>query len=1272
MENKCKDDRIRRDGTGQRQRFLPALDTSVNLLDDRRPEDLLVFAKHYAKLVRFYDAGKPVNLQEDLGSLTNKKDKEQDLSSEPDNWKKFFANDITTVIASIAQYKNRLDWLKQEFEEKRKIVDNASTVENYRDLYITVINHFERFHKWYKRSIAEHPLKNELEVRIHSTLKPALEKLISYGRGYKVLNEGKLGLREFYSPFKEFPWNINYDEIKGDTDIYAGISRQKKISNAALYVDDIFLAAFKTYKELTERTNFYFTFSSEKYPQHEPHMALFIAFIELFSYAQKELNSITGRHLEFYYRDVLHLQERAANPDSVYLIYQLAKETMEYELKEGTPLTAGKDGLGKEMIYRTESELVINKAKVKELKTVFLDKKIRIVNEKPVEVIENIYQSPVANSEDGKGAPFKIPETPWPALGYFKLDDNERQPGTNTDVVAEIGFAIASPQLFLNEGERKITLTINEADLDLTQLKNSLEIYITSEKEWVEINETKLDGAITQPRAYSIIANTITVDLQSSEPAIVGYNNKIHGGEYNTAFPIIKVLFHPSKYDLFKLVQTSSAQIKIGVEVHGITNLTLANDDGPVDHKKSFNPFGLLPKPNSAFFIGNKEVFSKKLKWIRLELDGKPKDKDFITKMFAVLPHINSLAIEADALYQKDWFPLLFAETKDIATWVKTDNMVSPSIEIDVEGSPNSNVFNRTIFDQITSSNGEILQRKLRLSLHYLDGDRNNDAHIATILFPDEGHTSFAVFQVLALLLELNAIKLSFYSEQVFEQGVEKFFHIYPFGNIEIEFPPEAFDVINVPLELLSEEKDIPVFTKHLLPQYKFGFTNNFIREDQYVSTFYQQGNLYIGIDGLELPQNISLLFKIADGTAEDNDSEPPKINWSYLVNNKWRSLKPENIISDGTYGLQATGIVLIDFPKDATSNNTLMTNGLHWLALSIDSGGDKTPKIIDIIAQANKAIFFDQENDPEHYRNPLPAGTISKLVTKAPEVKLISQPFESFDRKMKEEGKVFYARASERLRHKHRAITPWDYEHLVLQYFPWIYKVKCLSTTDPACLCRHEENDQTKPCCCEQIAPGHVLIIPVSNLRNKKAVDILKPRTGRRTLIQIEEYLKKLTSPFVHVHAKNPLFEEVKTAFKVKFHTGTDKGRYLRKLNEDIKKHLTPWAFDETKDVIFKGKIYGSNVINFIEELDYVDYITCFRMIHIINDCCEKEMSGDIICSTLQRTDFTNSGSDKEITDRFKTEIQASSSRAILTSAKQHCIELINEPSDTDECHCL
>ena len=468
-----------------------------------------------------------------------------------------------------------------------------------------------------------------------------------------------------------------------------------------------------------------------------------------------------------------------------------------------------------------------------------------------------------------------------------------------------------------------------------------------------------------------------------------------------------------------------------------------------------------------------------------------------------------------------------------------------------------------------------------------------------------------------------------------------------------------------------------------------------------------QEGLLEIGIENLQPLQSISMLFQFAEGSAEDEDDDPPAINWSYLSDNLWQPLKAGNIVSDGTYGFQTTGIIKIDIPEDATTNNTIETAGLIWLRASVKENANRIPQLIDIVTQAVEAQFIDNDNDQSHFDNALPAASISKLVTAVSQISKVQQPFASFDGKHREIGKEFYTRVSERLRHKGRAINAWDYEHLVLDRFPSIYKVKCITHTDPNCLCTNKsltvtntvlpismnvadgddagnantlssiaeellknpltsitlighgvnaadnikkvinayatgnwttqrtvtkidlnkinskitaDNEdnivdiiQTENCCGPQIAPGHVLLIPIANLKNRNAANPLQPKTSRRTLIAIQEYLKTKTSPFVHVHAKNPVYEQIIVQFKVQFYSGIDKGYYIKKLNDEIVHFLTPWAYDENAEVKFDQKIYASSIINFIEERDYVDFITDFVMGVCCNECCTPEESAGI-----------------------------------------------------------
>jgi len=140
-----------------------------------------------------------------------------------------------------------------------------------------------------------------------------------------------------------------------------------------------------------------------------------------------------------------------------------------------------------------------------------------------------------------------------------------------------------------------------------------------------------------------------------------------------------------------------------------------------------------------------------------------------------------------------------------------------------------------------------------------------------------------------------------------------------------------------------------------------------------------------------------------------------------------------------------------------------------------------------------------------------------------------------------------------------------------------------------------------------------------------------LQPKTSLNTLEAIKTYLSRLISPFINLEVKNPFYEQIQVDFEVKFKPGADEGYSANQLTDEIKKFLSPWAFDEGADIVFGGKIHSSSIIDFIEEReDYVDYITDFKMYRI---------TGETQPTTPE------------------AEITASSSRSILVSAPYHVV---------------
>ena len=107
---------------------------------------------------------------------------------------------------------------------------------------------------------------------------------------------------------------------------------------------------------------------------------------------------------------------------------------------------------------------------------------------------------------------------------------------------------------------------------------------------------------------------------------------------------------------------------------------------------------------------------------------------------------------------------------------------------------------------------------------------------------------------------------------------------------------------------------------------------------------------------------------------------------------------------------------------------------------------GDKLPEILHARTNCVTATFKDDNNELSHLKKGLPERLIQKFVEKNPEIKSVEQPYSSFGGKEAENEKDFYIRISERLRHKNRASSAWDYEHLVLEAFPQISFALCIA----------------------------------------------------------------------------------------------------------------------------------------------------------------------------------------------------------------------------------
>ena len=327
------------------------------------------------------------------------------------------------------------------------------------------------------------------------------------------------------------------------------------------------------------------------------------------------------------------------------------------------------------------------------------------------------------------------------------------------------------------------------------------------------------------------------------------------------------------------------------------------------------------------------------------------------------------------------------------------------------------------------------------------------------------------------------------------------------------------------------------------------------------------------------------------------------------------------------------------------------MPSGLKWIRIKTSRNTKEIEKIMSIIPQAGRATFTNRENDLSHLASSLPGESIEGLVNEDSNIDQIIQVYPSFGGRCTEGDFDYYTRMSERLRHKNRAITAWDYERLVLEKFPQIDRVKCF---------RNKEQDST-----DSVRlipnPGHITLVVVPKITNYQTDNRYQPpKANQEILLEIEKYLKSKTSPHSIIKVTNPHYETLQINCKVGFINQLRVGEYKKQLNDDLKKLLSPWASDDKKSVTFSNVLYRSEILLYVERRPYIKYVNKLSITRTIDEGNEIISSGIpnmIIVSapTGGKNDFRVSGI---FTSTDQPIIRVKSEKSIFVTADTHDIE--------------
>lgn len=1124
-----------REGTSQDERPFQALDPAYAPVNEHAPAHNMVFVQAYAAYLRFFDVGDvPV-----------------------DDWRRFFSNDVSVQLAMAAV--QDVDFYRVSVKESFNFLnnrDNDTDIQGIKDhlgrLFSCAGSLAARLDELKESLPPEIKLKASLINRINSQLAPHFRRFLAYY--VNDLNLGAAGLIADVAPdIQLFGWpatpvsvvhnrSFSNDWMTAPSPDWAtylaGIAPENEYGTGSVFemanrlsTHNLFTSFFdqllKTYARVVNEAKQALENTFTGWDSHEPHYTLFLAFLRLFEYARAEMNTLTGRHLDFYYKQILQLREKAAEPGHAHLLVELAKHAAVHELKAGTQFKAGKDALGTDAFFAGDRDFVANQAKVAALKTAYRHNTEKVNNNS----VNNfrLFASPAANSDDGLGAELLSVDKSWHPFCNKVYDDGELRQIKMPH--AEIGFAVASHYLLLAEGTRtiKLTFTVNG---NMPDLSGKVTCFLTTEKGWLE----------KTPVADS---NKLKIELSGEDPAILPYLAKTHGYGFDTNLPVllVKIRHDLSSFPYSSLQGLALYTINLEVDVKGLKSLAVSNDFGPVDTSKPFQPFGASPLAGSGLIVGSKELFQKgfsqatiKLTWQNAPAPfpgADPKIKIAYLDKGQWSPEEGNLALAATS------FPLKAGAGNSVV--INPDFSENEQFTVSARHG-----FARLLF---SGDFGQAAYQNALLNYIKTPGSLTPPS-------PLQGPYATAV------TLDYTAsqtIGLHSTAPASFAVRPAKFFHVAPFGFAERH-------------AALSHTNSVPLF-----PQFQHGATLH-------------EAEFYIGISGLKPPQNLALLFQVAEGTADPLSQKPaPHLHWSYLQGNAWTEFE-KDAVEDLTGELTRSGIVTLAVPREATNDNTLLPGGMHWIRIAVEKESDTVCRFILVAAQALRATFNNQDNDPGFNATPLEAGVISKLAQPDSAVKKIEQPFTSFGGRGKELPADYYTRVSERLRHKDRAIALWDYERLVLEAFPQIYKVKCLNHT-------HYEPNESGTGIYRELAAGHVTVVTIPNQQFQNLRDPLRPYTSLGLLLEIDTFLRERTTCFAKLHVKNPQFEEIRLDFRVRFMTGFDETYYTNQLRLEITRYLSPWAFPGGGSPSFGGKIFKSVLINFVEERPYVDYVTDFKL---------------------------------------------------------------------------
>jgi len=1214
-----------------------ALVPIAGLIDSRTEADNLRLLVDFASLFNFYDQTNKIN----------------------GNWSPFLLKDPVFLVASIAKtsfqkaYSLFINTCLQLEAALLNIEINNTFISNaFNQLFDQLIFVFQTIERWThysQKSSIDYNLKTYIVTNVTNTYSHILwslldlrQQLFNYGNSPEGTIIDIPGIHDIHKyAFEKYDKKI-WKESKGKLPYWTVLGLptspcdedEQYFYISKLTKTDLFKALYSTGKKVFAFYSNCISYaeteleSVQNVPGHFPDTILLRTFTSLMKIYQVQINSLSQKHLHFYYSDILKQTPNNVLPDTVFASSSLAKKTATFQLPRNTIFTAGLDANKQAILFQTTNNVSLNPAKIANAYTLFqktvhtYHSELYLQKLPPVNVI----------SKDESGT-----VKTWKTFGS--------QP--NSDIKPnKMAITFGSPLLYLTAAtSRVITLNFTFSSSAFTDiLKENTKYYLSTEKAWFEIPKSQIVRNFTTQsfKLPMTIDGTLTmkIKLLPTDPVIAAFKKNPDG--YTCDWPLFKMQFSQFK----NLANPPKIKtLDINVAVTGLQNFQLYNDFGQLNAKKPFQPLGPSPTADQSFMVGSAEIFSKPVSDVKIHLTWNkfPADFDFATyycqynkfeegkynlsatdckdqAMKGILCNIpaSSEPSESEAVIQKKSPKSFFSSIGDLFTSANTNeiqkiqgvegtttDITNEAFKVSFNFLENglwkpvkNAVTNQNLFDTTNLNNVRSFDfSSFKNTQTYIDPTLQQ----TPLLLINKSTTGF-------LKMELTAPSVGFGIAEypnvvgaiaIYNAGIIAAKIKAPSSTLLMVQPPNIPFVPTVSLfsgdynavssyDFSKNDETYPLECFYNTPFQNYKVYDTANTKEKIIKKYTTLGSSPVrdesgtitSLTGLPLVPTFSskgqLFLELQDLIV------PAKVSFYFeLARTYTEGVVPTNevtysylstdgwktltSIADGTNCFTCSGIITINIPSDITTDHETIAGTNFWIAIGAVTNPDNFSETSFLKTNGITLQRIVPSNDFLTVTPQIKANVITIPETAISEILSTIQPFASFDGKAAETNQQMNSRVSTRLKTKDRLVTAEDYFNVIRLEFPKVYYSKTIYTAKKATM---------------------YVIKRVSEATETNA---FMPFLSECNELEIQNYIKERVSPFVNVSVENFKLNYILIIADIQLQSDEDVTTVTKEINNAINIYLAPWITSAQSQITVDTGLNTAQLASFINNYDSV-----------------------------------------------------------------------------------